>query len=250
MSVVQFEPRKEQPFADWKDTRSQAEKDREEQEFVESASRYMVECQERWAKKGKAVISWIDEKPVWVGAADFDVILQNWGEAKAPFKRVFRFSLIGGGQIKTVEHFDWWPSREPRKDQSIGHDKTDLVVTVHGSDGVHRFHTGSLKSACSEMSADAVLFGRGTPQEVADRTAATLRALDTNLENFCALLDSASGCALCGRPLRDEISKLVGVGPDCAHKNGIPHSIAAASKRLELRRKLLGGNNPETETPQ
>jgi hypothetical protein len=35
------------------------------------------------------------------------------------------------------------------------------------------------------------------------------------------------------------VSKLVGVGPDCAQAFGIPHSIAAAEKRLKLREELL-----------
>ena len=59
-------------------------------------------------------------------------------------------------------------------------------------------------------------------------------------EIFHALLDPSQGCAFCHRPLRDEISKLVGVGPDCARKHRIPHSMAAANKRLEIRRKILG----------
>ena len=78
-------------------------------------------------------------------------------------------------------------------------------------------------------------------QPIADRVAATLRAIGYDPENFYALLDNSEGCAICGRPLRDEISKLIGVGPSCAHSNDIPHSMEAASKRLERRRELLAG---------
>lgn len=53
-------------------------------------------------------------------------------------------------------------------------------------------------------------------QSVADRAAATLRAIDNKADNFYALLDGAEGCALCG-----------------------PHSLAAANQRLALRRKLF-----------
>jgi hypothetical protein len=91
------------------------------------------------------------------------------------------------------------------------------------------------------MDSDAVVFPCGTPQEIVNRTAATLRAIDCRPDNFYALLDGSRGCALCSRALKDEISKLVGVGPDCARRNGIPHNHAAASKRLELRRRILGG---------
>ena len=89
------------------------------------------------------------------------------------------------------------------------------------------------------MNAEAVLF-RNTPQNIIERVAATLRAIDCTPDNFYALLDGASHCAICAHPLRDEISKLIGVGPDCAKAFGIPHSMAAASKRLALRRQLLG----------
>jgi hypothetical protein len=91
-----------------------------------------------------------------------------------------------------------------------------------------------------EMTAKAAVFSSHTPQDIADRTAATLRAIDGKPDNFRALLDGSSGCAFCRRALTDEVSKLIGVGPDCAKQNHIPHNMAAASKRLELRRKLLG----------
>jgi hypothetical protein len=58
-------------------------------------------------------------------------------------------------------------------------------------------------------------------------------------ENFYALLDGTDRCAICRHPLRDQVSKLCGVGPDCAKLYGIPHTLEAASKRLELRKKLL-----------
>ena len=45
------------------------------------------------------------------------------------------------------------------------------------------------------------------------------------------------------RPLLDPISKAIGVGPDYAKQNYIPHSLAAANKRIELRRELLRGES-------
>ena len=77
------------------------------------------------------------------------------------------------------------------------------------------------------------------PQAIVDDCA---RILDVSqdADNFYALLDGKTRCAICRHVLRDEVSKLVGVGPDCAQRYGIPHTLAAASKRLELRRTLLG----------
>jgi len=74
---------------------------------------------------------------------------------------------------------------------------------------------------------------------VADQAAKTLE-LTGDQDNFYALLDGSSRCAICRRTLRDPISKLVAVGPECATRYGIPHTMEAANRRLELRKKLLG----------
>jgi hypothetical protein len=99
---------------------------------------------------------------------------------------------------------------------------------------------GEKDRVCSEMAAEAVAL-RGRHQDLAERVASTFRLIGPlNAENFFALLDGSEGCAICGRALRDEISKLIGVGPDCARQYRVPHSREAAERRLALRRKLLG----------
>src|SRR5262249_46123634 len=121
----------------------------------------------------------------------------------------------------------------------------DLNVSAHADNGLIRYR-GWIISASNEMKSCAVAF-RNTPQDIVDHVAATFRALGVgplgcgpDPERFYALLDGTEGCSFCGRALRDEVSKLVGVGPDCARQYGVPHSTAAASRRLELRRSLLG----------
>jgi hypothetical protein len=57
---------------------------------------------------------------------------------------------------------------------------------------------------------------------------------------FQNIADGARGCSICGRALRDKVSKLLAVGPDCARQWRIPHSRGAAPKRLELRAQILG----------
>ena len=37
-------------------------------------------------------------------------------------------------------------------------------------------------------------------------------------------------CVICARPLSDEVSKAIGVGPDCAAHYGVPHSVEAANR--------------------
>jgi hypothetical protein len=88
------------------------------------------------------------------------------------------------------------------------------------------------------------------PQELVDRVAHLIE-LTNELEggkgkqltgpNIYALLDGATDCSMCGRALRDEVSKLCGVGLDCAKQYGIPHTLEVASQRLTLRKKLLEG---------
>jgi hypothetical protein len=158
--------------------------------------------------------------------------------------------LIGGGQIKIVEH--WEKTTEPTF--PIWNPRTDIVVAAHSDDRL-RVYRGAIDDILGEMQAAAVVL-RGTGddiQAVADRAAATLRALaedeaaahgvtPPDRDRFYALLDGARGCSICGRPLRDEVSKLLGIGPDCAHQWRVPHSRAAASKRLQLRAQILGAS--------
>jgi hypothetical protein len=197
---------------------------------------YESEC------RGKT-LAWIDPVPVWVSAADWHFL----SSPEKPCRRVFRLSLIGGGQIKVTENFECWPDSEGiryQPEQTICY-QPDLLVTAHVENVVHRYWGVLSHGSVYEMSTYAVVFNYA-PQEIADRTAATLRAIDATPDNFYALLDASTHCAFCRRPLKDEVSKLVGVGPDCARQHGIPHSMKAASTRLALRQKLLrqNGDNP------
>ena len=76
-------------------------------------------------------------------------------------------------------------------------------------------------------------------QVIAERTADTLRLIDTNANNFVALLDGFEGCAFCTRRLNDHVSKLLGYGPVCAQTCGLPHTLEAANAKLASRRALL-----------
>jgi len=114
-----------------------------------------------------------------------------------------------------------------------------LEGTAHTAHGPTRF-VGTFDGYISGCSATAAIFGQEVPQEIADRVAATFAAIGRQAEVFHALLDGAAGCALCGRPLLDEVSKLVAVDSDCAREYGIPHSMQAASNRQEIRRAVLG----------
>jgi hypothetical protein len=114
-----------------------------------------------------------------------------------------------------------------------------VIVNAHTLGGLVR-HRGLLHTDQGDIFATAAVFQGHVPQEIADRVAQTLSAIGPQEEVFYALLDASEGCHFCRRPLRDAVSKLVGVGPDCARKHKIPHSMEAANRRLALRRKILG----------
>jgi hypothetical protein len=201
-----------------------------------------------WRRKG-FVYAYTDPKPCWVSVAEWDYLVSDTPiEPKEPFDRVFRLDLVGGGQIKIVEKFRprrWRDETGKIHDHGIGRDDPELHVTAHTDTGIKRARgkfTDANLDGVAEMNCYAVVFPRGADQDVVDRVAATLRAIGFSPDNFYALLVGGQACACCNRPLRDEISRLIGVGPDCARQFRIPHSHEAAKRRLELRRKLLGDN--------
>jgi hypothetical protein len=215
----------------------------------------MVKHEREWRDAGFTV-SWIDTRPKWISVI-------NWSWPEDPLFKEFPLfdpktpclPPLGGGQIKIIEN--WVKSNEPTPFSPIWNSHTDIVVAAHTDDRL-RVYRGKLDVVRSEMQAGAVLL-RATGAEVqtiADRAAATLRALTANEDSeitppdrdrFYALLDGARGCSICGRPLRDEVSKLLAIGPDCARQWQIPHSRGAASKRLELRAQILGTTKIEAQ---
>jgi hypothetical protein len=189
--------------------------------------------------RGDFTLAWIDTEPAWVSACEWSngIILDD---PKTLCSRTIRFSLIGGGQIKVTEELgDYFRCLSEECYYRRG--DPDLVVTAHldASHTVVRYKGKLIRTHCYEMDAHAVVFPTPGIQDIADRTAATLRAIEATPDNFYALLAASKRCAFCNRPLKDEVSKLIGVGPDCAEQNRIPHSMKAASARLALRQKLL-----------
>jgi hypothetical protein len=214
-------------------------------DFEQWCVEHMREMEFKWKQRGDC-FSWIDLAPDFWNVARWYLLLSSSGgdyveipNPEFPCKRIMRFSMLGGGQIRTTEHFKatpahWTFTESPTYPSS----KIDLKVTAHDGESIVTAFGEKYEGNGGEMDAQAVVL-RGERQSIADRTAATFRLIDRLADNFFALLDGAEGCAICGRPLRDEISKLIGVGPDCARKYSVPHSKEAAEKRLLLRRKLL-----------
>jgi hypothetical protein len=200
-----------------------------------SACRGMFVCEEEWRRR-RRVFCWIDQEPTWISAAYwYYPILQD---PERPCVRRFRLSLLGGGQIKVTENFVWSVS-----DGLLGCGEPKLEVWADTVMGVRVCRGVLSHGSILEMSAYAVVFPRGTSQEIADRTAATLRLIGDHPDNFYALLSRGQRCGCCSRPLKDEISMLLGIGPDCAQAMGMPHNIAFTDRILARRRELLGGSS-------
>jgi Family of unknown function (DUF6011) len=213
-------------------------------EFFTWACLGMLEQEDYWAQ-GHLVWAWIDERPVWTSPVDWTC--GEFGilpEPTRPTRRCFRLSLLGGGQIRITETFELMSD-------NIGLIcyRPELRITADVGNGLQRF-TGIIDHVSCEMGANAVLFLPGTPQSIANRVASTLRLLtsagatasvrDPDPDNFMALLDRGERCCVCGRPLRDHVSTLLGIGPDCAKQQRLPHGLWIANKILQRRRELLG----------
>jgi hypothetical protein len=228
------------------------------------------------ADRMAAELEWTSRELVWswIGGAMADFGGFQWfclENPKTPCRRIVRFSLPDSGQVRVIHKFvhyhDYMGDRcegeecfcrqsptRAEHDYRLYRDGRPaelnefhltrdawLLATATDDDGhLHRYR-GTLQSTPpNEMDAAAVVFDRGTPQVVADHCARILE-LTSEPANFYALLDGANRCAFCHKPLRDQVSKLCAVGPDCAKKHAIPHTLEAASKRLALRKKLLEG---------
>src|SRR5262245_31030239 len=199
--------------------------DPKEDGFFESACHGVLLEEDYW-RQCNLVWAWIDEKPVWVSAVDWEppALLPT---PEKPCVRTFRLSLLGGGQIKVVEKFE--PFTDFPELHTICYEPQ---LTVQAEiDGALRVCRGVIShGAVREMATYAVLFPPRTPQEIADRTAATLRLIGASAENFSALLARGEQCCMCHRPLRDHVSTLLGIGPDCAKQFNLPHSLEAATR--------------------
>jgi hypothetical protein len=219
-------------------------------EFFTWACYGMLEQEDYWAQC-QLVWAWIDERPVWLSPVNWDVEILPSPER--PTLRRFRLTLLGGGQIRVSEQFK--PMSDSPGDRIDGLPmficyQPQLRVTADAGDGLRRF-TGVIDGVSGEMTPKAVLFEPDTPQSIADRVAATFRLLTyadrvgtsvrgPDPDNFIALLDHSERCCVCRRPLRDHVSTLLGIGPDCAKQLRLPHGLGIANKILQRRRELLG----------
>jgi hypothetical protein len=217
----------------------------DEFDFYTSKCENMLEY-EGFYRQCNLTWAWITPMPVRVEPTGLHTVC-DLPNPETQMTRVFRLTLIGGGQIKMSEKFEPW-IHGPHED-ALGFPHTiccavDLRLTAAAGDGPLRRYSGAIDERCCEMRAAAALFVAGTPQDIADRTAATFQLIEAEgaspRDNFMALLDRSETCCVCRRPLRDHVSTLLGIGPDCARRVGLPHSIGVAGQIVGRRHELLG----------
>ncbi len=214
----------------------------DENGFFESACHSILAREDIWRQCG-LIFAWVDQTPTWVSPVHWD--LDILPDPKVATQRCFRFSLLGGGQIRVLEKLELMDGL----DGTICYEPK-IKVTADAGEGLRHF-TGVIERVCCEMVAAAVLFLPNTPQSIAERTAATLRLLDPGThpttrgpdpDRFAALLTRGTRCCVCRRPLRDHVSNLLGIGPDCAKQMQLPHNLEAANRILRLRKEILGAD--------
>ena len=108
----------------------------------------------------------------------------------------------------------------------------------------HGVFSGHLESGCGERNWYVISLPSNAPQAVADRIATTLDAIQKlNLaDDYLIIIPVSDRCTFCSRPLTDIVSKTLGIGPDCAAKWKIPHSVAVADTIVAKRHAFLAND--------
>jgi hypothetical protein len=228
---------------DWK--YSKEEMDEFERDVIECVKRDIAENYEpKWRKENLNWV-WIDPEPTWMSYVGWDVTIFEWfstdDPSLKPFKRRFRFSMIGGGQILVTDYYRWFQYRD-KKGAIFRHfwkEDPQLSIVTDVAGDLKRYKA-FIDGPVYEMSAEAVI--GHAPLEVLENVAKTIRAIDNSKENFNALLSRRNHCQFCNRPLKDHVSKLLMMGPDCAKRWNFQHSIKVADAVLKKRKELLGEN--------
>ena len=100
------------------------------------------------------------------------------------------------------------------------------------------------------MCVDLVILPNGTPQDVADRVATAYSKIITlgMPDDYPVVMPLRDSCMYCSRPLTDQVSKVIGIGPVCSQRMGLAHSPDAANRILQRRHQLLGDAHSPTQS--
>jgi hypothetical protein len=220
-----------------------AERDDEEMENIESAA-FSVWKEQRKGRTAAATT------PVWVGHLELWLAYGEGMDSSGllaleptAVSLTLPFVLKGGGDFQMT--FETEKYIDAKLDKDLGQEvrtrtniksKHRLVVRTE-----HGVFTGTLERKIGERGWYLVSLPSNTSQEVADRVARTLSAIDQlNLpDDYTTVMPVSDRCSFCSRPLTDIVSKTLGIGPDCAAKWKIPHSAAVADVIIVKRHAFL-----------
>lgn len=267
MAYVRVTPLNRAVQVFWNREQSQAEKDAEaryiaaqqalrdefrQQWTLPEPSPDDPDCFEKWGVEGAAFECWLLRRqglvaaattPYWVNQVeemwltsrimtDSDGIFEREQTAASitlPF-------LMPGGEFSIT-----YESRKQRDS-----DKQEIETRIHREKRLrvqseHGIHYGHLRQHTGEMSYDIVALPAGTPQDIADRVAEAYgRIIQLDMpKDYPVVMPLQEHCTFCGRPFTDQVSKVIGIGPVCAPRLGVPHSAEYANHIVAARRAYL-----------
>lgn len=150
------------------------------------------------------------------------------------------FLMQGGEFSVTYESYKQYDDNGKIETRLI-HKKRLRVSSEHG------IHTGHLDTYTGEMSATLVVLPKGTPQDVADLVAIAYGRICTEVnlpEDYPVVMPLREHCTVCGRPFTDLVSRVIGIGPTCAARLGVPYSARHANRIVAARQAFLSGAQP------
>jgi hypothetical protein len=182
-----------------------------------------------------------------------------------PMKFISDWAMPHGGKLRIVRHvtvksyevLTRWKAGEPYdRELSFEGDRTYKIrYTGEYREGSITFQVigntngkylikgdGELDQVGDEMSDVLIVTKPSFDHDLKNEVIECLQRVIDHYEDdvsIDALRSVGTTCYLCGRPLQDEISKILGVGSTCAKRIRIRHSIIHA-RAVEARRRELG----------
>ena len=176
-------------------------------------------------------IVWLDAAPEWGCGSWFhlSMLAEAAAEARGMKHRRARyrcaFTLPSGGDLTVTVH------REPRTWDGKVHMIDRLEFSAITPSGLVR---GALDTTATEMDSTFLTVPESAPAAIVAEIADTLRRIDSP-EALLALRKPGGRCCVCHRPLRDQVSRVLEIGPDCADHAGILHNAETVARVLKLR---------------
>lgn len=157
-------------------------------------------------------------------------IIREWGKGKpVGAKCSFTIRLQDGREeVHIVFHHEKWQERE------IGIPDGAIIFRVHTEDSQHRFELQW--EVPNEMGYHWTTVSSEAQQRALDKAKAIIgKAVSMGDVSYYGMLADTGRCDMCNRKLKDPVSKILRLGPDCARRSGLKHSSDLAKKVKQWR---------------